>query len=1060
MPEHVRELVVFPTELALRRYQQDQALAHGWVDASGHTTFARLRKLCLPYVRLKGRRMNAAQQLLMRRQVVEVAHGHFSGQGTLGTLSDAALSEVLDQLINELASLPGETTRIVDWLLDRPRSHKLYQLGTLFSVWRAVIKQEGLADALDVNMALLKLLKSGREKWTPLLRDARRLTFRSVRWFSPFEEACILVLNQKVKIRIESALPPAHAEAAADRLGQRIHSEIMAQPWAMWAEDLGDALAVDSPDVLQLDDTGRIGFSRSSGPYGEIEDLARRICWHLETRPIPPNRIALVVPNIGPVQDIIPHVFSRLRIPYYFRRGRPVLSSPCVKAFLAWLSFPLRPERDVLIDLVRNPAIVFARREETVAELRKAPPRINPAAILFIRPMDRCSGHQVAELLKEWIVEPDDHFNAEALKSVGSALEGFGGQAMPLRDLIDLLEELLEEATIRPRESHEQGVWILNPYDAVGLDFDIVLFAGLNEGEFPAVPQQDALLSDDERQWLRRHLEEQGRHLPALALPKADVLFEQQSVLFLSVLGMAREQLVLSHQSADQEGNEKSGSEYFRKLWNLAGWCTQKNIVPDPYDRWRIGQLGEDCVFARHLAAQQVADPEDRIPMPGESFLIPVPLPLCRASDEALQAAVFNGGTTSSSSVVSCGGTASPSRDHVGAQRDSRWLSVDDEDVVPPIKIEHLVSMLKIESEREAYLDAPINERIPSNYCGHLAALKQKIDNWFSARPEWSPTALEALAQCRYIFLLERIFGLRDERMEDDMPDPMDRGTLIHSILREIYTAIAQDEAGMDVPRLWAVKTNAGWRRRSEGGTAALPLAVFVPELENQYVIFARQVAAARMDQAALGHPGVWAAEREKVMEQVLNFVRHDAKTCAAENRFPALFELKFGGDTAVELGELRLKGIIDRIDLVFAASGELEKVRVFDYKGTSRSRSRKEDYLDEIRRNLDCQLPVYAMAAQQHFFGESNTVTVNGKTEAGYLMYERDPSKINNAIRKSLVPMDEPGLLDDFMETLFQNIRRLKDGDLSVDPLIASYNDYESICRTTAVDREELGDF
>ena len=211
------------------------------------------------------------------------------------------------------------------------------------------------------------------------------------------------------------------------------------------------------------------------------------------------------------------------------------------------------------------------------------------------------------------------------------------------------------------------------------------------------------------------------------------------------------------------------------------------------------------------------------------------------------------------------------------------------------------------------------------------------------------------------------------------------------------------------------------------------------------------------MDQAALGHPGVWAAEREKVMEQILNFVRHDAKTCADENRFPALFELTFGGDTAVKLGDLRLKGIIDRIDLVFAETGELEKVRVLDYKGSSRSRSRKEEYLDEIRRNLDCQLPIYAMAAQQHFFGESHTETVNRKTEAGYLIYERDQSKISRAIRKSLVPMDEPGLLDAFLETLFENIRLLKDGDFSVDPLIASYNDYESICRTTAVARDEL---
>ena len=63
MPDRVQELMVFPTEIALRRYQQDRALAQGFVDASGHTTFARLRSVCLPYAKMKGRRMDAANRI-------------------------------------------------------------------------------------------------------------------------------------------------------------------------------------------------------------------------------------------------------------------------------------------------------------------------------------------------------------------------------------------------------------------------------------------------------------------------------------------------------------------------------------------------------------------------------------------------------------------------------------------------------------------------------------------------------------------------------------------------------------------------------------------------------------------------------------------------------------------------------------------------------------------------------------------------------------------------------------------------------------------------------------
>jgi RecB family exonuclease len=1024
MPERIHELIVFPTELALRRHQQELALEQGWVDASGHTTIARLRQLCLPYASLKGQRLRGAEELLLRREGAETAHGHFVEGGPLQSLSPAALAGVLEKLVAALAALPEETDRIVDWLLNHPPKHKLYQLGILFSIWRANLKQEGLCDQLDVNTAILRLLKGSRDKWPPLLRECKRISFRAVRWFNPFEEACVAALNHKLKVNIESALPPAYAEASGDRLGQRIRSEIMGRPWAVWAEDLSDALAVDSPDVLQLSDSQRINFSRSAGAYGEIEDLARRICWNTVEQGVPPNRIALVVPDIGAVQDIIPSVFSRFRIPYYFRRGRPVLSSPAVKALFSWLAFPLHAERDHLIDLVLNPAIRFDNREEEVERLLQEPPRLKGNRI----PMPAVtSGSKALEIFSERMVEPEDHFNRSALQAVSELLEELADRPAPLAELVDLLEELLADATVRPRDSHEQGVWILNPHDAVGLEFDLVLFAGLNEGAFPAIPQQDALLNDKERYRLRLHLEEQGRVLPKMALPEASVLYEQESVMFLAALGMARGQIVLSYQAVDQEGGEKGGGEFFRKLWNVAGWCVRPDIRLSPYDQWRIGLLGEACVFAEHAVEQQAVEPEDRKPMPGESFLPIIPLPLCRAKDEALQAAVS-------------GGTASQ-------------LSMDDEDVVPPGEILHLVQMLEIEAEREAFLETPVDGRPASIYCGHIESLKEKVIEWFAGKGELSPTALEKLAQNRYVFLLEHVFGLRDPRMADDMPDPMDRGTLIHSILREIYTAIAQGEAGIDAPRCWAVKTANGWMRRAEGGVDAIPLATVV----HEHIEYAQEVARRRMDQALLGHPGIWAAEQEKMLEQIVNFVRYDVETCAQENRYPALFEHAFGGDTAVDLGDVRLKGKVDRIDLVFEDSGALSKVRVLDYKGTSRVRGSAEEYVEEVRRALDCQLPVYAFAAQNRFFGECNTDEANAMTEAGYLVYQRDRKEIGKVLKKSILSLDEPDMLSAFLNTVHQNMGRLKVGDFAVDPLIESYNDYESVCRTEAVTLENL---
>jgi ATP-dependent helicase/DNAse subunit B len=627
------------------------------------------------------------------------------------------------------------------------------------------------------------------------------------------------------------------------------------------------------------------------------------------------------------------------------------------------------------------------------------------------------------------MIQPDDHFNSEALRMVAAALEDIGPQTLPLNELVDLVESLLKDATVKPRESHEQGVWILNPYDAVGLQFDLVFLAGLNEGEFPAVPQQDALLGDKERYGLRRHLEEQGRPLPRMALPEASVRYEQESVMFLSALGMAREHLVCSCQAVDKEGNEKSESEYYRKLWNLAGWCTQDHVVLSPYNQWRTEQLETQNLFTRHAETQQQADPADRIPMPGESFLPIVPLPLCRAGDEALQAAVQDRRTA-------CGPKVAPQA--------SRLLK-------------HLVSMSRIEAERDAYLETPVAQRTPSKYCGHIEALKEKVADWFDQRHEISPTALETLAHCRYIFLLEKVFGLEDVRELDDMPDPMDRGTLIHSILKTIYTSIAGGEAGIDAPRNWAVKTGTGWRKESDRVGDAIPLVTFNPGKSSEYEAFAEKIATAHLKQGGSGHPAVWEAEQEKVLEQILNFVRYDLNTCADEHRFPALFELRFNGDSAVDLGDVRLRGRVDRVDLCFADSGELTKLRVLDYKGASRSRRQREDYIREIRNNLDCQLPVYAFAAQQFFFGAHNNKEINAMTEAGYLFYRRKMKEVGSDLKKCLLPMDEEGLLDGFLDTLHKNIVRLKNGDFAVDPLVEAYNDYQSVCRTEAVALEEM---
>jgi len=205
-----------------------------------------------------------------------------------------------------------------------------------------------------------------------------------------------------------------------------------------------------------------------------------------------------------------------------------------------------------------------------------------------------------------------------------------------------------------------------------------------------------------------------------------------------------------------------------------------------------------------------------------------------------------------------------------------------------------------------------------------------------------------------------------------------------------------------------------------------------------------------------------------------------DIETAQTENRYPALFEMKFDekhglpltlynvgqasslsvpdGEQAGSLSyvnSIRLKGKIDRIDLIFNKDGGLDQLLVVDYK--SKSRTDSIDNLEKkVALNLDCQLPLYTFAAQQKFFGAHNTPEVNEKTQAVYHLQERDLKTMTGHFSRKRVALS-PELVETFLETLFSNVRKFRSGDLATEPLIAGYEDYSHICRATAMDAEDI---
>jgi RecB family exonuclease len=367
--------------------------------------------------------------------------------------------------------------------------------------------------------------------------------------------------------------------------------------------------------------------------------------------------------------------------------------------------------------------------------------------------------------------------------------------------------------------------------------------------------------------------------------------------------------------------------------------------------------------------------------------------------------------------------------------------------------------------QTKAYQSRTGFQPVSSNTCGQAGSLSY-IQQWLENNPEFSATALESLARNRFVYFLEKVLSIRPDLTHEDDTAPMDRGIVIHDILELVYTAVAK-QSGLYATCVSNGSTSSPqvvWKIAQSG---EIPLAVFDPNKAADLLALAREIAeeefrkAERRPSRHLGHPAVWETEKRKILQMVENFVRMDIETAQAENRYPALFEMKFDAkhDLPVVLKrgdeEIRLKGKIDRIDLIFDANGELERLLVIDYK--SRSSDKPLATLEkEIALNLDCQLPLYTFAAQEKFFGAHNTPELNEKVQAVYHLQERELKKMANHFEKKRLTM-APELTEKFMKQLFSNVRKLRAGDLATEPLIAHYDDYSHICRTVAIDPKEL---
>ena len=211
-------------------------------------------------------------------------------------------------------------------------------------------------------------------------------------------------------------------------------------------------------------------------------------------------------------------------------------------------------------------------------------------------------------------------FFAQLLALMDKIVDIFGEEMLDLKELSDLFDAGLETITFAtPPLSMDQA--ILGDLKRTRLpDIKVLFFVGMNDGDIPPVPEDQGILSDEDK----RILEDHGI---GLSLNLTDRVLEDEYYLYLA-LAKAREDLYLCCCQTGADGNARRPSTLFSDLRQI---FPQLELLHYPRDirryyfnekdsreylirqlrLWYEGQHPEEKAFYALLAYWQEEHPEE-----------------------------------------------------------------------------------------------------------------------------------------------------------------------------------------------------------------------------------------------------------------------------------------------------------------------------------------------------------------------------------------------------------------------------------------------------------------
>ncbi len=497
--------------------------------------------------------------------------------------------------------------------------------------------------------------------------------------------------------------------------------------------------------------------------------------------------------------------------------------------------------------------------------------------------------------------------------------------SLRFRDYVEMLVASVRAAKVQIREKGNYGLTVTSIEQTRGIPYRVVILCGMVDLEFPLAYSPEYFLGKELPDSELRHIRaERMSFYHALVNP-------------LRALCEGRGQILFSYPRQKSDGEDCLPSPFLKEVVKLYGLDPVHLNTTSIRKALRSGFRQDSSAASSELSDSS----------PEQSFV-------SRRNKDATE---FESLSADPTGIAWC----APWIDAISSVNEA-WQAVEQQSAILEFfraqnlmeNVEYVQQIVREYSAQHAS-DNSIREHLATK---ELDRLEQVLQRAISA------TDIERFAACPYQYFASKVLGLSSAERESTMLSPLEKGNLLHFIVYRFYTEIATKQRDRSSSTVFQSLDEPGFR------------AVMVdldPTQRTQYKALLLEIAEEELAKLHFNHPFFQLSEdeilglnrdKEGLLERWL-----DAELARVDRwQFkPLLFEQGFGmkardrSSEPIHLGEVLLKGKVDRIELRSTEDGQYEFI-VADYKSSVNGVSGN----NQIKARQSFQLPLYMSAVEQ----------------------------------------------------------------------------------------------